>query len=131
MPKAAVNSQTENVTPQYTRPCENKHSLSTPELSKKNLTQIRKTRGGPPLTYKRPFIKRVAQYIYIGHRSQFPLFYTISAIFFEKNRGIPLFFSWHFHALLSRNNAKYCKIARIINKIYNFSIFFAVQYQIY
>ena len=37
MPKATVNSQTENVTPQYTRPCENKHSLSTPELSKKNL----------------------------------------------------------------------------------------------
>ena len=30
----------------------------------------------------------------------FPLF------IFEKKRGIPLFSSWHFHALLSRNNAK-------------------------
>ena len=72
MPKAAVNSQTENVTPQYTRPCENKHSLSTPELSKKNLTQIRKTRGGPPLTYKCPFIKRVAQLVEISLKLVIP-----------------------------------------------------------
>ena len=32
MPKAAGNSQAENVTIHCTRPCENKHSLSTPQL---------------------------------------------------------------------------------------------------
>ena len=37
MPKAAVNSQAESNTTQCTRPCENKHSLSTPELIKKTL----------------------------------------------------------------------------------------------
>ena len=39
MPKAAVNSQAENVTIHGTRPCENKHSLSTPQLDL-NYTQI-------------------------------------------------------------------------------------------
>ena len=47
---------------------------------------------------------------------------------FEK-RGIPLFIRWYFNALLSRNNAKFCKIARIIIKIHIFSRFFTVNSQ--
>ena len=37
-------------------------------------------------------------------------------------RGITVFLSWLFHALLLRIDAKYCNIA-IINKIYNYLIF--------
>merc|ERR1712121_392694 len=51
----------------------------------------------------------------VTHRSPFPLFRWFSSFYFLKKRGIPLFLSWHFHALLSQNNAKYSKIARIIN----------------
>ena len=56
----------------------------------------------------------------LTHKSQFPFFRMISSILFWKKGGIPLFLSWHFHALLWRNNAKYCKIAKIINKVDNF-----------
>ena len=55
------------------------------------------------------------------HRSQFHLSSTISSIFL---------FRWHFLTLLLWINAKYWKI-RIINKIYNFSRFFTVQFKIY
>ena len=48
-------------------------------------------------------------------------------LFFEKKRN-SFFLSWHFQALLLRNYVKYCKIARIIDKIYNFSGFFTIQY---
>ena len=43
-------------------------------------------------------------------------FLVVFLFLFLKKRGIPLFLSWHFHALLSQNNTKCCKIARIIKK---------------
>ena len=63
MPKAAVNSQAESNTTQCTRPCENKHSLSTPELNEKNTNTNRKSRGRPPSTSKWPIIQTMEQWI--------------------------------------------------------------------
>ena len=47
-------------------------------------------------------------------------FLVVFLFLFLKKRGITVFLSWHFHAFLSLNYAKYCKIARIIDKIYKF-----------
>ena len=40
------------------------------------------------------------------HRSPLPILIAFSYFFFSKKNRISYFFSWHFHALLSRNDAK-------------------------
>ena len=64
---------------------------------------------------------KIPQAVQLDHRSQFPLYDFL--FIFEKTKKFLFFLSWHFQALLLRNNAKCCKIARIVNKIYIFQGF--------